>query len=59
MTTETLKRICDERGLPDRICGRCAKWGNEHIDEGRPVYTLKCDNGAFTPMGGTCGDFTE
>ena len=59
MTCATLKSICDERGLSGNVCGRCSKWGNSHIDDGRPVYTLKCDKGAFTPMDGSCGDFTE
>lgn len=59
MTNEVIKDICDERKLGARVCGRCAKWGNEHTDEGRPVYTLKCDNGTFTPMNGTCPEFVE
>lgn len=60
MTCQTLKNICDERGISGDVCGKCSKWGNQHTDDGRPVYTLKCDNsGAFTPMDGTCADFME
>lgn len=59
MTNAILKRISDEKQLAGDVCGRCARWGNEHTDEGRPVYTLKCDNGEFTPMWGSCPNFIE
>ena len=59
MTNAILKRICDEAGIKGNVCGRCAKWGNEHMDDGRPVYTLKCDDGKFTSMGVTCPNFVE
>ena len=59
MTNPTLKRICDEQLFIGNVCGRCAKWGNEHTDDGRPVYTLKCDDGKFTRMGETCPNFIE
>lgn len=59
MTNDILKRICDEIGIEGNVCGRCARWGNEHTDDERPVYTLRCDNGEFTKMGGSCPNFTE
>ena len=58
MTNDILKRICDEKKMAKNVCGRCARWGNEHTD-GRPVYTLRCDYGQFTAMWGTCPNFIE
>lgn len=59
MTNDILKKVCDEKGLEENVCGRCAKWGNQHTDDGRPVYTLACDCGHFTAINDTCVDFVK
>lgn len=59
MTNKILERIADERELGERVCGRCSRWGNKHIDNGRPVYTLSCDLGKFTRICDTCPEYTR